>query len=564
MAGRIEHITIVGGGTAGWMSAILLESILRRPPGEPPLRISLIESPNIATVGVGEATVPGMPRTLRTAGVSEAEFFRRCNASFKLGVNFVNWNVDDSGAPLSFINPFSGNESLKGRNPGYYFHRYAGEAGPGAMTDFTAAVGPAPEMVEALKGPRGLNQKDYESQVDYAYHMDAGLFAAFLTELATGRGIEHIRDDVTEVELDEQGFVAALQLKEGGRFPVELVIDCTGFRGLVIRAALGEPFEPYDRYLLNDRALAVQIPHRDPTVLEPCTRSTALGAGWVWRVPLQSRVGTGYVFSTKFRSDEEATAEFLDHLGLSEDEAQPRAIPIQIGKLRRSWVKNCIAIGLSGGFIEPLESTAIYMIDMGIRWLYSYFPDRGFDPVLSRRYNALMDSLYAEVRDFIVLHYCLNNRGDSPYWIAAREEMEIPDSLAENLQVWRHTLPNNADLATTHLFNAMNYSIALFGKRFYAAEQDFPKAQGTQREDWLGYVARIGQLKQQMLQQLPDHHQLIMAIREGAEARLAPQQAPAFTGAGYSGAGGSVPLPGAELRPVVKLPPASSESGNLL
>lgn len=563
MAERIEQMTIVGGGTAGWMSAILLESVLRRPPGEAPLRICLIESPNVATVGVGEATVPGMPRTLKTAGVKEADFIRHCNASFKLGVDFVNWNVDEAGRPISFINPFSGNESLKGRSPGYYFHRFGREPGPGHMSDFTAVVGPSPEMVAARKGPRAIGAKDYESDVNYAYHMDAGLFADFLSNLAVERGIEHIRDDVTEVELAEDGSVAALQLKEGGRHPVELVIDCTGFRGLVIRQALGEPFEPYDDYLLNDRALAVQIPHQDPTKLEPVTRSTALGAGWVWRVPLQSRIGTGYVFSSKFRSDEEATEEFLAHLGLSAAEAQPRVIPIGLGKLRRSWVKNCIAIGLSGGFIEPLESTAIYMIDMGIRWLYSYFPDRGFDPALSRRYNALVDSLYSEVRDFIVLHYHLNNRSDSPYWVTAREEMRVPDSLAENLAVWRHTLPNRADLATTHLFDAMNYSIGLFGKRFYGPEVDFPKAQGIQREDWQSYLMRLGQAKQALLAHLPDHYELIRSIRGEERPAVLPEAAPFAEYAGYRS---SVPLPGTQFRPEIRLPPkpAGDASGNLL
>ena len=239
-------------------------------------------------------------------------------------------------------------------------------------------------------------------------------------------------------------------------------------------------------------------------------------------------------------------------------------IPIQIGKLRRSWVKNCIAIGLSGGFIEPLESTAIYMIDMGIRWLYSYFPDRDFDPALSRRYNALVDSLYSEVRDFIVLHFCLNNRSDSPYWIAAREDMRVPDSLAENLEVWRHTLPNRADLSTTHLFNAMNYAIALFGKGFYGPGVDFPKAQGILQQDWLEYTVRLARAKQTLLEHLPDHYQLIMSIREGSAAPAVLPEAAPF--AGYAGYRGSVPLPGTEFRPEIRLPPkpAGDASGNLL
>lgn len=556
MAGQIERITIVGGGTAGWMTASLLNSYFNAPGKPQAMRIALIESPNVKTIGVGEATVPGMPRSLQAFGIDESEFIRRCNASFKLGVDFVNWNHDANGAAVSYVNPFTSGRSIRGHSPLLYFHKFGRQATDDTRAlDAVEATAPTRDAIALKRGPRRIGEANYARGLTYAYHLDAGLFAEFLTEMGKARGIEHIRDDVVDVELDERGFVSSLQLKEQGAYPVEFVIDCTGFRGLIINEVMKEPFIPYTDYLMNDRALAVQIPHKDPADLIPCTRSTALGAGWVWRVPLQSRIGTGYVFSSAHRTDEQAKAEFLKHLGLTEDEAEPRAIPIRVGRTRRPFVKNCLAIGLSSGFIEPLESTAIHMIEMASRYLFAYFPDKSFDEQLLASYNRAAEQLYDEVRDFIVLHYCLNNRSDDPYWIQAREDMQIPDRLAENLKVWKYALPTQYDFVTDKFFTKWNYAIILFGKGFYPKDHVFPSAAGFEEEDWKTYIREFRAGKSKFIQGLPGHHELLMSIRNQTDnPGFARQMA------------GTVPLPGLpggapQSAPLPK--PASDESALL-
>lgn len=556
MARQIKHITIVGGGTAGWMTASLLNTYLN-PIGRPPrIKISVIESPSIKTIGVGEATVPGMRRAVQAFGLDEREFIRRCNVTFKLGVDFVNWNHDENGNPVSYINPFNVGRNIKGFSPLYYFHRFGRRA-----TDDTRAIDPIEattptrDAIVLKKGPRKVTQDNFFQQLPYAYHLDASLFAKYLSEVGMQRGVEYISDDVENVNLDERGFVESLDLKERGKHPIEFVIDCTGFRGLIINQALGEPFVPYSKYLMNDRALAVQIPHKDPSDLLPCTRSTALGAGWVWRVPLQSRIGTGYVFSSAHRTDEEAQTEFLNHLGLTEDEAQPRAIPIRVGRTRRAFVKNCLAVGLSSGFIEPLESTAIHMIEMASRYLFTYFPDMDFDETLIASYNRAAEQLYDEVRDFICLHYVLNNRTDSDYWKAAREDMVVPDRLAENLKVWKYTLPSDYDFVTDRFFSKWNYQVILFGKGYYPKDHVFPIAETLEEDDWKKYVHEFRAHKANLLAQLPGHHELITALRNQThKPTWAPQMA------------GTVPLPGGIAAPNdgPKMPAPLSNEGALL
>jgi tryptophan halogenase len=555
-------VTIVGGGTAGWLTAILLQTYGRKQVGkQKPLKIELIESPDIPTVGVGEATVPGIVRTLQQAGIPEKEFFKRCNASFKLGVVFSNWNVDSSGKPISYINPFSRAPSLNGIQLGYYFQRF----GAGSM-DFVQSYAPTVDLLKARKGPRGRDAKEYDHSMGFAYHLDAGKFSALLAEHCVENGVVHIRENVKDVELDDRGYVAALHLQDSGRHEVELVIDCSGFRGLIINQALKEPFISYSKYLANDRAMAVQVPHPDPSSIEPATRSTALGAGWSWRVPLYNRIGTGYVFSSAHRTDEEARTEFLEHLGPLGKDAEPRIIPMRVGRNRNAWVKNCVSIGLSGGFIEPLESTAIYMIDMGVRWLLSYFPDSDFPDPVRDRYNKLVDNLYNEVRDFICIHYALGNRTDSQYWIDAREELQVSDTLAENIELWKYNLPSHYDLPFTTLFDAGTYAAVLLGKQVYKTGYGNGRLGSGLSLDpriWKDALGKMRQNTQKRVQSALDHQDLLTLLRgdalPGAPAGARPGM-PAFQ-AGQA----TVPLPGAPLasfKPGIK-PPAPKVSETL-
>lgn len=559
MGERIKHITIVGGGTAGWLTALLLGTYWQvRAKDRGSRKITLIESPNVSTVGVGEATVPGMPRLLKENGISEQEFFKRCNASFKLGVLFGNWNLDKNAKPIEYINSFNEGPVLGGVDAAHHFLQF----GAGGR-DFSDVITPALDLARALKGPRLLDAKPYDQGLGFAYHLDAGLFAGMLRDICVGRGVEHVRDDVVDIETDERGFISALVLKEQARQPVELVIDCTGFRGVLINGALGEPFIDYSKYLANDRAAAVQIPHTDPEKIEPLTRSTALGAGWSWRVPLYNRVGTGYVFSSAHRSDDEACDELVAHLretaGEAAKGATPRIIPMRVGRTRNPWVKNCVAIGLSGGFVEPLESTAIYMIEMSLRWLLAYFPDKEFAAPLSERYNKITTQLYDEVRDFICLHYALGNRRDSQYWIDAREGLEVPDSLAANLDLWKHALPTRHDLASSSLFSHRVYQAVLLGKRVYETGYARPPVCGValKPDPWRQYVAQVRRGVDQTVKAMPDHRTLLDRLRgeSQTESKAAPPPEippkPNFLKPVHPT--GTVPLPGqqAPLKPVI-------------
>jgi len=548
MGEPIKSITIVGGGTAGWLTALLLQSYFARTAtGEAGKTITLIESPNIPTVGVGEATVPGMPRTLRTAGLSEQEFFKTCNASFKLGVLFANWNVDQAGKQIDYVNPFAGPGVIDGIEQAYYYLQYGADG-----QDFTQVFCPQTDLARAFKGPRPLGEKPYTMKVGHAYHLDAGKFANLARDICVARGVRHIREDVVHVEQDERGYVSALQLDQSGRHEVELVIDCTGFRGVIINEVMNEPFISYSKYLANDRALAVQIPHPDPTKIPSMTRSYALGAGWSWRVPLFNRIGTGYVYSSAHRTDEEARDEFVAHLGDTWNGVEPRVIPMRVGRNENAWVKNVVAVGLSGGFIEPLESTAIHMIDTAVRWLATYFPDSDYPEPLRRHYNKLVGSLYDEVRDFICLHYALGNRTDSQYWIDARTELEIPDSLAENLEVWQHALPGAYDLKFDSLFSYGTYQAVLLGKRVYDtgfAAPGFMKNLHLRQDLWQAHLKKARAATDILVGKMADHHTLLLELR----GELAPPKpaTPSFVMAQPTVGMPGGPLPQLKIKPAV-------------
>jgi len=468
MGQPLRSITIVGGGTAGWLAAVFLNRYCKSKDSKHKLEITLIESPSIPIVGVGEASLPGMVVLLNQLGISEAEFFKLTDATFKVAAHFINWNHDDKGKPVEFLNILNAPGAIDGRQLADYFITYdPARAAPDAGLAYVRAFSPVAEMVRNNLAPRRPGEPEFSGEVGYTYHFDATKLATFLRDVATSRGVKHILDDVDNVNLDERGFVKSLTLRRQGEHAVDLVIDCTGFRGSILQQALGEPFEPYGDYLLNDRAAVVQIPHKDPNVIAPTTRATGFSAGWNFNIPLTTRVGTGYIFSSKFLSDDEAMDELLAFYGDQAKGCEPRIIPIRTGRVRNAWVKNCVALGLSGGFIEPLEATAIFMTDLGVRWLQHYLPTQDFEPELAAAYNRQVARVYDEVRDFIQTHYHLNNRQDTEYWRAAREGMKLSDRLQENLKVWRHTTPEALDLGSAYLFSSPVYALLLIAKGFY-------------------------------------------------------------------------------------------------
>ncbi|MDH3683237.1 MAG: tryptophan 7-halogenase [Acidimicrobiia bacterium] len=514
MGEPIRDVTIIGGGTAGWLTASAILSAVAIPGQDPPLAITVIESPTIPSIGVGEAALPALHSLIDFLGIDEREFLRRTNAAFKLGGHFVNWNHGPDGEPMSFLNIMNRPpDGTVGTIADLFLAFHPEREAPTAGQAYTRLISPATDIVDRRLGPFPEGSGPQRSGVNYSYHFDASQLAELMKDRAAQFGVNHVLDDVDDVELDERGFIQALTLRERGRFPVQLVIDCTGFQSNLLGHHLKVPFEPYERHLLNDRALvAVGIPHADPTRIEPATRMTGMQAGWSFQTPLFNRVGAGYVFSSRFCSEDEALAEMTALLGPAFEEAEPRVIPMRLGHRQRHWVKNCVALGLSSGFIEPLEATAIFTVQRGINMLLKSWPTQAYESELAERFDRNMNGLYDEIRDFIFLHFYLSNRTDTPYWVAARQEVEVPDAVQHNLAVWRHTLPGPEDLRSQHVFSHSVFTLLLIAKNYYKGRQ-LPAAHLLSKEPWDHRARQLETQRRQYLRTLPDHYQLLRALR---------------------------------------------------
>lgn len=510
MVGSLKTLTIVGGGTAGWLAAAMVSAARNIPGEEPGIAITLIESPTIPTVGVGEATTLSMGWTLDLAGLDERDFMRHCDATFKAAVKFTDWDRDPDGTPKSYFHPFSFPRYLNGYAPAYHFHRRNKNGGG---RPFAPSMLGSCAVLDAMKSPRRPEAENLEGLFPYAYHVNAGLFAGYLRDYCKTIGVSHVLDDVVDVNLDDRGHVASLSLERGGEYPVEFVIDCSGFRSLILQKALEEPFLSFQDSLPCDRAMPMPVDHVDPDgPLPPFTTSTGLSSGWSWNVPLWSRRGTGYVYSSAHISDDEAQAELAALNGVPPDNA-PRAIDMNIGRTRRSWVNNCVGMGLAAGFIEPLESTSIHFVQMSIRWLLDNFPDSAFSPALQKNFNGLTSNLYEEIRDFIAMHYLLNNRDDSPFWTFARNELKCPDRLSELLDLWRYKLPTAPDLPNRNaLFSEWSYMYVLFGKGYFDGI-DFPTEEAIQDSDFDQFQFSVAQERNRLMAEALDHRAAIREIR---------------------------------------------------
>lgn len=532
MGKPITNITIVGGGTAGWLVAAFLNHRLQWGAGHgEDVRITLIEAPDIGTVGVGEATIPGIRVTLQMLEIDEAEFVTRTDATFKLGVRFDDWHDPAGPRPRSYFHPFSGGVQIAGRNPGASLLAYGVPEELGLDPQFGNIIGHGVAAATAGKSPKRADDPAYGGALGYAYHLDAGKFAAFLQEVATARGVVHLRDAVVDVERAGNGHIAALNLKQGGRMPVELVIDCSGFRSLLLGEALGEPFESYADYLPNDRAVAIPIA-RDPDRRYPtATISTAMDHGWRWQIPLQSRMGTGYVYSSAFTDATQAADSLIAAMPGAQPVRDPNFVSMRVGRTRRSWVGNCVAIGLAGGFIEPLESTAIQFVDYACRRLLQCLPTTDFEPAPIAKFNAQIASLYENVRDFLGLHFTLGDREDTPYWRMIRHDIKRSDRLEECLDLWRYALSDPYDPRSAEIFTFWSVNCVLFGKGFYAQH---PPSVGTDLlpvEYWHRYLAYVAKLRPRFLDRLPDQDDVLRAMREatvpGTSAGSRPKAQPA-------------------------------------
>ena len=416
------RVIIVGGGTAGWMTAVALVGLLQADV----CSVRLVESDEIGTVGVGEATLPQLRAFNRRIGLIEFEVMRRTRATFKLGIEFRGWG---SGG-TSYIHPFGAfGRALGGVDFHHQWRRAALLGEPSAIEDYSLSI------AAARRGRFDFPVDDparIESTFDYAYHLDAGLYGRYLREVGERRGVERTEGKVVRVDRDpETGALAAIALADGRTIEGDLFIDCSGFRALLIGDALKSGWEDWSRWLPCDRAFAVPSARTDD--FHPYTRLTAREAGWQWRIPLQHRTGNGYVFSSRFLSEERAADTLIANLDGDAIDA-PRLLKFATGRRHASWAANCVAIGLSSGFLEPLESTSIYLIQRGIEELVALFPSGPSCAPLRSEYNRRMDVEYERIRDFLILHYHANGR-DEPLWQACRE-MAVPDSLRHKIELF--------------------------------------------------------------------------------------------------------------------------------
>ncbi len=443
---NVRNVVIAGGGTAGWIAAAALSSQLG-----PLLDITLIESDDIGTVGVGEATIPTFRTFHKLIAVDERAFMRATKASFKLGIAFENW-----------------------ARPGdRYIHAFGQIGRPTWMAEFhhiwmqARSMGLGGELgdycfeLQAAQANKFATSE--KSTINYAYHLDAGLYAGFLRAFSEEKGVKRVEGKIADVRLrGEDGFVQSLVMADGREIEGDLFIDCTGFRGLLIEQTLKAGYEDWAHWLPTDSALALQTTSVDAA--EPYTRAIAHDAGWRWRIPLQHRVGNGLVYCSAFLSDESAHERLMGAV-TGDPITVPRVIRYKTGRRREVWRKNVVALGLASGFVEPLESTSIHLIITGATKLIQHFPFGGVNSALTDRYNALARRELEQVRDFIILHYKLTERDDSPFWRRCRD-MDIPDTLAERIALFE----NNALAyqAADELFRVDSWLQVMLGQRLEA------------------------------------------------------------------------------------------------
>jgi tryptophan 7-halogenase len=485
----IRSVLVVGGGSSGWMAAAFLINAFKNG-----VAVELVESDEIGTVGVGEATIPPLRNFNRQLGLNLPEFVRATGATFKLGIEFVNW----------------------GRLGHRYFHPF-GSFGKNfdsvPVEQYWIKLwlqGKAPDLDDlcvantaAARGrflPPNKAKPGALSRYDFAFHFDAGLYAAHLREYAEKRGVVRHEGKIVDVKRDgKSGHVRSVKLEDGRELSADLFIDCSGFRGLLIEGTMKSGFEDWSHWLPCDRALAVPT-ERGPGNPTPFTRSTAHEAGWQWRIPLQHRTGNGHVFSSAFTSEECAAKVLLETVD-TKPIGEPRLLKFKAGRRKNPWVKNVVSLGLAAGFLEPLESTSIHLVQSSLKRLIALFPTRDFDPLTIDEFNRLTREEWEHVRDFIILHYCANERTDSELWKHCAA-MEIPESLQRKIDHFRAAGRFAGEL--DGLFRKSSW-LAVFMGQFIEPRAYHPLADSRPQIDAAGRIEAIADWVEQVVEKMPDH-----------------------------------------------------------
>ncbi|GIU27353.1 tryptophan halogenase family protein [Shewanella sp. MBTL60-007] len=500
---EIKRVAIVGGGTAGWLAANHLGKALVN---SEKLSITLIESPDIPTIGVGEGTVPAIRQSLKSFGISETEFIRRCDVTFKQSIKFVNWLDKHKHGQQNFYHHLFD-------MPGTVLQDLTERWLSNKEGCYAGAVSPQHAVCEAFRAPKNISDPEYSGKLGYAYHLNAAKFAELLGENAKQRfRVEHLRANVKEVVLGQDGEIASLITDCAGTLDFDFYIDCSGFASLLIDKALKVPFINKAEQLFVDKAVVVQVPTANDDIIPPFTISTAHQAGWIWDIALSNRRGVGLVYSSKYMDDETAINKLDKYLGGQLAQHQHRIIPMTVGYRERSWEKNCVALGLAQGFLEPLEATSILLTDFAAGFLAQRFPTSTSQLTgMQQRFNHVMNYAWDRVVDFIKLHYCLSDRNDSQFWIDNRDPATISDELKKRLAMWQDFVPAREDFFSKfEVFDLENFLYVLYGMDHTPRDKVLCNEPST---DSAALHQRLNNLVTHLVEELPQHRELLDKIK---------------------------------------------------
>lgn len=514
---NVRHIVIAGGGSAGWLTAALLASEFDC--GErDDVRVTLVESPDVPTIGVGEGTWPTMRSTLRRIGLSEAEFLVRCSASFKQGTKFVGWVTGDDDDV--YYHPFSVPAGYAHLNlvPHWQAQR--------DNVSFVDAVSTQGRVCDRDLAPKQPETPEYAAVVNYAYHLDAGKFAEMLTAHCTERlGVRHIRDHIVAVNGSADEDIRSLETREHGAIEGDLFIDCTGLGSLLLNRHYGVPFVDCGDVLFNDSALALQVPYEDPHgPIASQTISTARDAGWIWDIGLTNRRGIGYTYSSRHTSDDAARQTLLDYVAALPNsqsvEAEPRKITFRPGHRAKFWHRNCVAVGMASGFLEPLEASALVMVELAGQMISEELPaTRSVMDVVAKRYNEKFLYRWERIIDFLKLHYVLSRRSGA-YWDDNRNPSSIPESLRSVLDLWRYQVPWHSDFSQRdEIFSSASYQYVLYGMGF-ETEVRASSRQARQAEEARKLFVDNDHQSIKLLSGLPGNRELLDSLARQASPEL--------------------------------------------
>jgi tryptophan halogenase len=508
MVGPIQNVVIVGGGTAGWLTAGVIAA---RHQGRmrAGFTVTLVESPSIGIIGVGEGTWPTLRTTLEKMGVSETDLFRHCDAAFKQGAKFARWTTGEEDD--AYYHPLMLPQGFTQLNLAP--HWLQDDQG----RSFCDAVCPQGELCEDGLAPKTITTPEYQGMANYAYHLDAGKFAPFLQKHCTEKlGVRHVLADVLSVTQAENGDIKSVVTKQAGEIEGDLFVDCSGFSSLLLGKTLGVPFKDCGDVLFCDTALAVQVPYETPDdPMASHTLSTAQSAGWTWDIGLPTRRGVGYVYSSRHISEEAARAELAAYVGPRIEGLTVRRIPIRSGHRETFWKNNCVAVGLSAGFLEPLESSAIVLIELSAKLIAEQMPvNREVMDIVATRFNEVTHYRWGRIIDFLKLHYVLTKRTDSQFWIDNVHPDSIPDRLKNLLRLWKYQAPWFLDEfdRLDEVFPAASYQYVLYGMGFRTEIGPMDNV-GTQAVA-ARYRAEAATLTRQMRAQLPRNRDLVRKIQD--------------------------------------------------